>query len=149
MSLDDCPITIVQACHVNCFDSWLNPLTTENGWLRPRYSEGFNRVVEQSGKQHTVFNTTVQCYQVSKVKSKSAEINHQSRGGFLILRLFSDLRYDQPTPGWLLPAALFTEAGMPHKGILTCTYASRPGGVGNDWVLRMALTQVILFRNIL
>lgn len=34
-----------------------------------------------------------------------------------------------------------TEEGMPHKGILTCTYRSTAGGL-QHWVLRMALTQV-------
>ncbi|CAN0093728.1 unnamed protein product, partial [Ectocarpus fasciculatus] len=51
--------------------------------------------------------------------------------------------YDPPIPGWMLPLVWSTEEGLPHKGILTCTHASKASGLRFNWMLRAALAQVV------
>lgn len=53
-------------------------------------------------------------------------------------------RYDPPIPGWMLPLVWNTEEGLPHKGVLTCTHASKAAGLRFNWILRTALAQVII-----
>lgn len=53
-------------------------------------------------------------------------------------------RYDTPIPGWMLPVVWHSEEGLPHKGILACTHARKPGSLRVNWMLRVALAQVIL-----
>ncbi|CAM9396635.1 unnamed protein product [Pylaiella littoralis] len=51
--------------------------------------------------------------------------------------------YDTPIPGWMLPVVWNTEAGLPHKGVMALTFASRPSNLRVNWTLRMALAQVV------
>ena len=51
-------------------------------------------------------------------------------------------RYDTPIPGWMLPVIWHTDEGLPHKGIMACTHARKPGSLRLNWMLRVALAQV-------